>query len=252
MTKSILIVIALSLSIFYGAAQRQMVDSLLKLLPTAKDDTSRLIIMDGLIEAYKNVNLDSGVYYAQQEILITNRMNDPYQQAYALNQYGHALFFAGNYPEAVEVLLKALQQFENHADTFAIASSYLGLGFVYRNSDEYRKAIEYFIKYKEIADYYNNDWMRSTFFADAGRSYEQLNILDTALLYQQQAYDLVLRLSPGYGAGGILCNLGTVHSKLGNNSPAVDLFRQGVEQSLTNEDFRTLARCYNEIGKAFL
>ena len=249
--KIFVLVLLLSLSITNAVAQRKTVDSLLRLLPVAKDDTSVLIIMDGLIEAYKNVNLDSGVYYAQQQVLISQRMNTTYYQAYALSSYGSALFFAGNYPDAVAALLKALQKFESIADTFGIAQCYLNLGFVYRNSDEYRKAIDYFNKYKLVADHYNNDDMRLRFFAEAGRAYEQLNVLDTALLYQQQAYDAALRLKLNFGTGGVLCNLGSVHSKLGNKSVALDLFRQAVVQSLQHDDFRTLARCYNEMAKHF-
>ena len=134
--KIIVVTLFLSLCVTYVVAQRKTVDSLLKLLSTAKNDTSIFFINGNLIEAYKNVNLDSGVYYAQQQILITKRINDPYLQAVALNQYGYALFFAGNYPDALNALFKALQQFENNADTFGIAVSNLHLGFVYRNSDE--------------------------------------------------------------------------------------------------------------------
>src|SRR5258706_11162438 len=135
-------------------AQRKTVDSLLKLLSTAKNDTARIITYGDLVEAYKNVNLDSGVYYAQQQILISKKLNDPYWSAVALNQYGYALLFAGNYPDALAALYQALQQSEHNADTSGIATSYLQLGFVYRNSDEYRKALYYFNKYKLITDYY--------------------------------------------------------------------------------------------------
>src|SRR6476661_3094101 len=106
-------------SIFFGAliwlcipcihAQRKIVDSLLQLLPSAKDDTSRIIIMGSLVEPYKNVNLDSGVYYAQQALLLSRKINDPYV-AYTVDNYGYALFNAGIYPDAIEAHLNALQQ----------------------------------------------------------------------------------------------------------------------------------------------
>ncbi len=247
-------------SIFIGAitwlcissvhAQRQIVDSLLQLLPYAKDDTTRIIIMSNLVEPYKNVNLDSGIYYAQQALLLSKKINDPYI-AYALDNYGYALFNAGNYPDAIEANLNSLGQFETNADTVGIASANLHLGFVYRNMDEYRKAISYFSKYKLLADYYNDDLMRIRFFVEAGKAYEQLNILDTALQYHKQAYALATKIATPIGTAGVLCNLGTIYSKMGNNELALENFRLSIPQSLKIGDYKTLARCYNEMANHF-
>ena len=240
---------------FTVTAQRRIVDSLLRELTVAKDDTARFYTCRDLVEAYKNVNLDSGVYYAQQQILISKKLDNPAMTAGALNQYGYALFFAGNYPDALSMLYKALQIGEQIKDTADIAFSNLYLGFVYRNSDEYRKAIEYFNKYKIAADYYNDDFMRVNFYTDAGRSYEQLNILDSALLYYQQAYKLAVnlqaKLKMPYGLQGVLCGFATVQSKLAKNEIAINLFHQSIDESIQYDDFRTLARCYNELAKHF-
>ena len=103
--------------------------------------------MGSLVEPYKNVNLDSGLYYAQQTLLLSKKINDPYV-ASTLNNYGYALFNAGNYPDALEAHLNALKQFQKNDDTAGIAEANLHIGFVYRNMDEYRKAIDYFSKYK--------------------------------------------------------------------------------------------------------
>ena len=108
-------------------SQRKIVDSLLKELPKAKDDTTKFYICAGLVEAYKNINLDSGIYYAQQQILISKEFNDLAFTADALNQYGYALFFAGNYPDALSMLYKALQIGEQAKDTFEIALSNLNI-----------------------------------------------------------------------------------------------------------------------------
>ena len=231
-------------------AQRKVVDSLLQLLPAAKDDTTRIMIMAGLVEPYKNIDLDSGVFYAQRALLLSKQINDPYT-AYSLDNYGYALFDAGNYPDAIEAHLNALQQFQRSADTAGMSQAYLHLGFVYRNMDEYRKAIDYFNKYKTIADYYNDDQMRLRFWVEAGKAYEQLNSLDTALLYHQKAMSLALKISTPFGVRGILCNLGTIYSKMGNNQLALESFRSGLQQSLQAEDYRTLARCDNEMANHF-
>src|SRR5207249_8972270 len=132
MIKSIFIGALIWLCIPSVHAQRKIVDSLLQLLSTAKDDTTMIIIMSNLVESYKNVNLDSGVYYAQQALLISKKINDPYV-AQTLDNYGYSLFNAGNYPDAIEAHLNALQQFQRNADTAGIAEANLYLGFVYRN-----------------------------------------------------------------------------------------------------------------------
>jgi two-component system, NtrC family, sensor kinase len=251
MLKSIFIVITLLLSISNADAQRKIVDSLLRLLPIAKHDTDKFLILSGLVDPYKNVNVDSGVYYAQQALLLSKKIDEIDLEGWALDNYGYALFNAGNYPDALEAHLKALKQFQKNDDTAGIAEANLHIGFVYRNMDEYRKAIDYFSKYKLIADYYNDDLMRGTFFIEAGKAYEQLNFLDTALLYHKQGYALALNIFAPFGLGGILCNLGTIYSKMGSNDSALGNFRLSLSQSLQRNDFKTLARCYNEMAKHF-
>src|SRR5687768_3303139 len=95
-----------------SVAQRKMVDSLLNVLATTSNDTTRYIATSSLAEAYRNIDLDSGVYYAQQLILLSKRFNDSQAAAGALNMYGYALFFAGHYPDALEVSFQALRQAE--------------------------------------------------------------------------------------------------------------------------------------------
>ena|GEM_PF-5658406 len=253
--KIVFLFISIILWAYNASAQRKIVDSLLKEFSMAKNDTTKFSICANLVEAYKNVNLDSGVYYAQQQILISRRFNDPAMSAAALNQYGYALFFAGNYPDALSMIYKALQIGEQAKDTFEIAVSNLQLGFVYRNSDEYREAIEYFNKYKAAADYYNDDFMLVNFYTDAGRSYEQSNILDSALIYYKQAYQIAVNLKSKskvpYGIQGVLAGFATVQSKLGKNEPAINLFQESIRQSIQYDDYRTLARSYNELAKHF-
>ena len=234
-----------------SVAQRKMADSLLNVLANTSNDTTKYIATSSLVDAYRNIDLDSGVYYAQQLILLSKRFNDPQAAAGALNMYGYSLFFAGHYPDALEVSFRALQQAELDKDSGSIASNTLLIGFVYRNSDEYQKAIHYFNKYKAIADHFNDNGMRAFFYAEAARAYEQLNSLDTALQYNQQALALSARLNTDFGHQGVFCNLGTVQSKRRQNNLAQDFFHKAISLALRREDFRTLARSYAELGKHF-
>src|SRR5580765_1698609 len=188
--KTFYISVFLSLCMMYSNAQKTAIDTMKLDLTKAKEDSDKFFILIAISDIYKSINLDSMLSYAQQALLLTikNKNNFPAEaEAGATSTLAYALWYSGNYPDAKETYFKALKKAEPIGDTFLIASIYNGIALVNRNEGNFRQAINYYSKaealVKNIPD---NDVLWSAII-DKGKSYEQLDILDSALSYTQES-----------------------------------------------------------------
>src|SRR6476620_450223 len=89
-------------------AQNRQTDSLKALLSETKEDTSIFNVLR--LISWNNLwtNSDTALIYAQKAMLLVNKLNEPQKEAEALLLYGWAWSVIGNYPLAIDYLLKGL------------------------------------------------------------------------------------------------------------------------------------------------
>ena len=101
----------LSLAWSLGFSQNRVheIDSLRHELSIGVQDTSRVLTMTGLANAYKFYKPDSSLYYAQQALALARQIKYPKGEFQALFMMGFTLGVVGNYTRALEIELKALR-----------------------------------------------------------------------------------------------------------------------------------------------
>jgi tetratricopeptide (TPR) repeat protein len=218
------------------------------------EDSIKLFCLYEISNAYKNINLDSMVFYAQQAVVLSIKNKFPaIAEADALSNLANALWYAGNYPDAMEAFFKALKKAEPVGDTLQIGSIYNGLAMVNRNEGNFRQAINYYSKAEALVkDIPDNDVLLSLLI-DKGKSYEQLNILDSALTYVQACLGMYSRKYQGKNiwGGGIHAEMGIIYSKMGNEKFAAEYFKQSFQLTTEVNEPRLLARAYVEFAEHF-
>jgi len=237
-------------------AQQTRIDSLKQALTAEKSDITKLKILWEISNLYDYVSNDLKVYYAQQAVLLSmkNKNSLPVgSEAKALFFLARTLWWAGNYPEAKEAYFKALQIAEPLADTLFIADIYNGIAWVERNAGNYREAIKYFTKAENLTRHIPNNMALLNALIDKGKSYEQLDILDSAFTYVQESLALYFRMFQGENVfgGGLQSEMAIIYSKMGKEQLAVEFFRQSIQLSAELNDYRLLARTYCEYAEHF-
>jgi tetratricopeptide (TPR) repeat protein len=238
----------------YG--QQREIDSLKGILNTSTSDSIKLDVLSQLTFIYQDFHLDSMVYYAEQSVIlcVKNKAVLP-DSVYpnALSVLAYTLWYAGNYPDAEETYFKALHAAEPLKDSLLTASIYNGLAVVNRNEGNFRQAINYYLRAMEFAkNPRDNDYLMAA-LADLGKSYEQLNILDSAFATTQDCLSMILRKYHGNNVigGGIHASMGIIYSKLGNEKLAEEYFRLSFKLSAEVNNQRLLARSYEEFAEHF-
>ena len=130
---------------FLGIARGQdtIIDSLKKELAFAKDDTSRVILMDNLAELYCYHQIDSAIEYARKALKLSNESNYRYGQfaTYVSVYFGYNII--GDYTKTLETALNALRianQLPNRR-LQSLARAHMLLGYVYRLTGDYTESI---------------------------------------------------------------------------------------------------------------
>jgi tetratricopeptide (TPR) repeat protein len=106
------------------------------------------------------------------------------------------------------------------------------IGVAYVDLGESRQGLNYLFQGKKIYEDLSLPIMNSFRLSNIGQAYVQLNILDSALFFHEQAYQVLtsaeISLIPLRSL--ILRQLGNVHYKLGNYDKALSNYRQVIKQ----------------------
>src|ERR1700761_7208917 len=185
--KKIAFVLILILPFINARAQQKVVDSLNKLIATAKDDTSKVLLINKLIHVIIYSKTDSALSLAQQSLHMSETIKFLKGSAFALNNEGSISSLTGNYPKALTCYLAAFKINDQRGDRWEMEKNLGNIGVVYSYEGDYRQGVNYFLKAKIMAVEVHNEANLLSNLSNLGDSYEKLNILDSALLYTRQA-----------------------------------------------------------------
>ena len=215
-------------AIFTANAQRKQIDSLKKLIATAKDDTSRIAPMSKLAYIYLYSKPDSAIALANDMVRISKAAQYPKGEATGLNALGNVYVITGNYSKALTYFLSALKIDEQIGYHRGVTSVLGNIGLTYSNAGDQRKALTYYLQGLAASKNIHDPGNILTMTLNAGDSYEKLNILDSALWYTRRAVLLSIAYKDGDLIGTVYNNLGNIYSKKKRLDTALYYYRKGI------------------------
>ena len=250
--KILLTLIALVLSVSSLLAQLpelRQTDSLKHQLAIAAHDTSRVLILAELGEAYRYAIPDTALRYGQRSLSLARQIKFYKGEASALLCISVVMRELGNFPKALETALKALQIAQDNHSFYLEERSLTRIANVHVVSKNFRVALTYFRQAEKILAIFPDDFYSTVVQVWSGIAYEELNKLDSALYYEQLASPKVFQyetLPPLY-----FRVLGNIQAKLGNNDLALQYYRQGIQTVLKNKNYRDASSLYISIASFY-
>jgi class 3 adenylate cyclase len=236
-------------------AQKQgqaKIDSLLKELPKAKEDTNKVKLLDDLSYEYYTINPDDGIKYGEQclhlsemlkwkkgiEIALTDLGNcylvqtnyskaiDFYSKSLNISKaignkngisnnlvsIGNVYIQQSNYPLALEYLFKALKICEETGNKNNIISNLGSIASVYLNEFNYPKALEYYFKGLKFSEEIGNKKYEATMMGNIGITYNYMSDYQKALEFFMKSLKLHKELGNKRGIAIVLGNIGNVYN----------------------------------------
>ena len=248
-------------------AQYGAVDSLKNLLAKATDDSIRVSLFGSISDEYYLALPDSAMFYAQQGLALAIQNDYKRGQARSLARIGNVFTFVGDFTNALATHLESLKISEEINDKSGMAASNNNMALVYVAQEEYRPALEYYFKAKESYELMLKDlekvkppnevmikrckgWL-VTVSLNIGDNYQRMNILDSALQFQNNAYNQAIIIDDKANLGAIQTNLGYIYFEKKMYQEALLSYRLGIPYLLAIDDKRFLAIVYQGIGSVF-
>jgi len=247
------------------------INEIKKNLANAKEDTTKIFMSLQLCDYYLFSDLDSAHHFAQQALKLSGELEFKRGVARSLTRMGNVFKSTGNFSQALETHLDALKIYEKINDQIGVGASYNNMAEVLKEQHDYRHALNYYFKTQAIfetiiknarASKKNNTTIDreqeikykrylATTLLNIGDTYDRMNLLDSSLVFQNQALEIAYMISDKEILGAILSNLGSIWLKKGNIDLAISFFRTGIPVMSDINDKQFLSNTYHGMSQAY-
>lgn len=222
-------------------------DSLFYIIHQFKQDSNTVKAAHKLSGIYQEINKnDSALYFAKMGYEISERINWEFGKEFTLVRMGVIMSESGNNLLALEIIFEALKIAEKSRDPYLFII-YSTIGSIYNRLENYKESISYHslaAKFKENSRFTNFAGAYSN-LADAYLKDKQL---DSALKYQNKAFELATNNHDERWLVYSMCNLGNIHSRLNNIMIANAYYKAAIGMPyLKNRDNAEINNINSEI-----
>lgn len=233
-------------------AQQTKINSLRSLIANTKSDTTKVILLDELAQAYRDEKkLDSSILTYKQALTLNEKLNFSLQrQVWEVATIDYMLYEMGNYLESLNYAARHLALSVMLNDIPQKGGAHLAFGHNYKYLGYYSDALNHYFKAR---DCFSEKGMNNVFTYECiGEVYLKSGHLDSALIYTQLAYDSAVAISDG---GFILYSLrvlGDIYFEKGDDIKAMGYYKQYIPGYITyKERNRDLGFVFNGMARIF-
>ncbi|MBW8050397.1 MAG: tetratricopeptide repeat protein [Cytophagales bacterium] len=134
----------------FAQEQSKIIDSLLAVLETVKEDTNKAITLYELCWHYRTIDQEIALKYCDQSLNLSKQLDFQKGIAYSLTKSGVVYRIQKDYEKAIEYLQQGLKVSEKSEMLGAVAWSLNNIAGCYYEQDNYEKVLEYEMKTLKI------------------------------------------------------------------------------------------------------
>jgi adenylate cyclase len=234
-------------------------DSLLRNLSVAKDDTNKVLLYSKILGAYGETDAEKGLQYVQPALDLAQKLNFKiawiktfvgrvywklgkmdtalkfhfealkiYEEknsrkgmAFVMSYIGQDYGDGGNYPEAIKYLLKANKIYQEENDKENLASQKLLISFIYERQGNYPEASKANLEALIISEELKDDYGAAIAAGNLAGDYIKLDKYKEAIPYLLKGIKVLIRLQDYVNLAGHYIFLSEIYSHLNNYSEAL-------------------------------
>lgn len=212
-----------------GFGQNQPLADSLELLLSEKEftDTDKLPILQILCGQHPDI--DKQLHYADEMILIAERLDSVDYVASGYMQKGSALRLKGDLSQALENFFTAAEIVVKSENRKMLGSINVAIADVYSVMDNHERSISYYRKAIGILEEVRDSVSLASAYLNAGDEYFNYGELDSALLYFSRSGEIFNAVDYQIGKAYNLGNIGLVYAEQGRNREAEKNITQAVK-----------------------
>lgn len=223
------------------------------------------IIYSSLHQAYSyygETNRDSALYYVEKLVQLARRNNQKLEEAASLARRGYQYTGLGRLPEAFESLTEAIRIAEGyryrrswligipaapeHSRLYVLSLAHNMFGTLMSRTNNIETSVIHFKISKKLAEQIQDPLRIILATGNLAGAYKDLNNLDSAFLFSNEATQLSLRFNQKAYLGTYLVHLGDIYLKKGDKKAALHYYNEAVFYSKEQNNLAGLTRAYSK------
>jgi two-component system NtrC family sensor kinase len=249
-----------------GIAQTKEADNLRGASIAATTDSAKFIALGNIEQYYLDANRDSALYYGEQTLALSKRSGQALTEAICLDIKGYELTRLGRYPEALQCFQQGVKIFDEpttgvrtfwnytsykFSRAIGFTSIHLDFGDLLGLAGNKKAQLDEYEKVRRLADP-ASDPNLSYALMSIGREYTAMNKLDSALILEQEAENVVTRLhSTEYTAKIYVC-MGDIFLAKKDNTNALLYYHKAIIASVKRNDLTAASDAHGALTGYFI
>ncbi|HXC05235.1 MAG TPA: tetratricopeptide repeat protein, partial [Bacteroidia bacterium] len=220
--------IGLLWSTLLSAQDQHKIDSLLKALPSCKEDTNKVRVLVDLSWEISYNDLKEGIRYAEQGRVLADKLHDTRGLIRAYHDLGSIYVDMGDYDKANDFLYRELSLIEKGSDKGSLGGCYIELGILYGDQLNYIRALHFDSLAYNLSR--KNKALKTEAIAllNMGSLFEKLGMYQNALEINERSLQLNKKLGRPEALASAHCNLGEMQMHLQKFPEALASFKEGL------------------------
>lgn len=249
----LIVVFSLELSFVACSQNKQLIDSLEKILPTISQDTTKSKVLATLTQHYQMTDLPKAIEYGKQCVEHSTQANNEMGSIICHRNLGYAYMLNGEYTFAMDYMYRTLAKAEKAGRRDLVASAWVGIGMIYFEERAYPKSLMYFDKALAIYQTLPNQEERIS-FCKSRIGKVQVESKE----YKKSLENLQFALEHSYKVGNesrvvyVLNVFGENYLAQKQYDKALSYFKQAQEAHKAKRDYFLISTILNNIGKTYL
>jgi adenylate cyclase len=246
-----LVALLFSFQQFTFSQDQRLVDSLLIVLETEKQDSNKVKILNRLSHAYLGNNPDKAMDYARKSLDLSGQINYKKGIAASHNGIGNIYFLKGDFSEALENYFVSLTINEELGQKKYIASAYNNIGNIYKQQGNYPEALKHYSAALKISEELEDKKSIAGAYLNMGTiQYFQGNYPE-ALNNYSASLKINEELGLKHGIASAYSNIGNIYTKQGKYPEAMENFSEVLRISEEIGDRQGISASYNNLGNIY-
>ncbi|MCW3123387.1 MAG: hypothetical protein JWQ38_2879 [Flavipsychrobacter sp.] len=211
--KAVRTILCLLLCVFYtmpSYARKEgqlYIDSLLRELPKATDDSNKVMLLQILSNEFRKVDPNEGIRYGEEALALAEQLGWKQGIASAYSALGYNYQYKSEYPRALEYFLKTLKADQEAGNKKGAASAMQSIANVYQYQKNYAKVQEYHLNALKVFQELKDKHGIASAEGNLGIFYFSQGDYDKALEYDYKSLQIAEELN---AVDNIALNLGNI------------------------------------------
>ncbi len=200
-------------------AQDRQIDSLLKVLEEATNDTGKVNTLNLLAKKFFQSAPEKSIFYGLQSSALAKKINFKRGLAIAYKNTGIGYFYKGENIDAIKSYQLALETFDSLGDKKGEANIYSNMGNVYYNQGENVEALDLYLKALKYAEESKDTLRMVTALINIGAIHGlKPKEYDIAIEFYRRAFPLAKAIGDNSTYGIVAVDIGEVYMLKGKET----------------------------------